>query len=97
MKLRRGILITGTRLEIAITTTKHSVGGHSNNRRVGVYFRESEVKTNTLRVKITHSNSNVNRQGARRVVRSRPARALRYRPRHGDRPDYRVVFVRMRS
>jgi hypothetical protein len=35
MKFRRGILITGTRLEIAVTLCKHSLGGQSNRQKVG--------------------------------------------------------------
>jgi hypothetical protein len=35
MKFESEILLTGTRLEIAVSATKHSVGGRSNNRRVG--------------------------------------------------------------
>jgi hypothetical protein len=41
MKNKRGILITGTRLEIAVSTTKHSLGGRSNNRRVGGIFDDA--------------------------------------------------------
>jgi hypothetical protein len=38
MKFKRGILITGTRLETTVSTAKLSLGGRSNNRRVGGYF-----------------------------------------------------------
>jgi hypothetical protein len=58
MKLRREILITGTRLEIAVSTTKHSVAGRSNNRRGrGAYaesgreaFHESRITNHESRV-----------------------------------------------
>jgi hypothetical protein len=43
MKSKSEILITGTRLEIAASTTKHSVGGRSNNRRGRGVFLQTRL------------------------------------------------------
>src|SRR5208282_2266799 len=48
MKFRGRILITGTRLETAVSTAKHSVGGQSNRQKVGGIFARRLEKSAPL-------------------------------------------------